>query len=133
MEQINYIMNEVTALSTDTIYVALLEKIFVTMIQIALSILIFKGIQKHKLSYYFVAMLLHTAVGFIFTILYQYSNFYFAEIFLLVAAVASMLYMRYAIKQEKANLTEDEQNKPKEMQTNTACDSQTEDNPITVS
>lgn len=70
-----------------------IERIFTICLHIALSLMVLHGVRKRQIGFTFLAILIHGFVNFAATCLTQYVNVYLAEAFLLVVALASVLYI----------------------------------------
>ena len=70
-----------------------IERIFAICLHIALSIMVLHGVRQRKIGFTFLAILIHSAVNFIAVTIAQYVNIYLSEAFLLIVALASVLYV----------------------------------------
>ena len=70
-----------------------IERIFAICLHIALSVMVLHGVRKKKIGFTLLATLIHSAVNFAAVCLAQYVDIYLSETFLLIVALASVLYV----------------------------------------
>jgi uncharacterized membrane protein YhfC len=84
------------------------ERVFAICLHIALSIMVLHGVRKRQIGFTLLAILIHGAVNFIAVCLAQYVNIYLSEAFLLIVALACVLYVilmyKLFIKQDSESL-----------------------------
>lgn len=79
--------------------IAGLERIFAIVLHIALSLMVLYALNTRKRRYLLLALLIHTAVNFIALSVSQYVSLWLSEGFMLLVAIASVIYI---IKTRKA-------------------------------
>ena len=82
---------------------AALERVFALIIQLGLSILVFKAVKEKSIFYLLCAILFHAGVDFV-PAMYQtgiISNLFIVEGYILICALISFFYIRYTLKEEK--------------------------------
>ena len=70
-----------------------IERIFAICLHIALSFMVLYGVRNRKIGFTFLAILIHGSVNFVAVYIAQYVNIYLSEAFLLIIALASVLYV----------------------------------------
>ena len=82
-----------SAATAGSIFIGVLERVFAVTYHIFATILIFKGINEHKIGYYFLAILAHTILNAGTALLSQYVNTWVGEAFLLLFAAFALFYI----------------------------------------
>lgn len=82
-----------SAATAGTIFIGVLERVFAVTYHIFATVLIFKGINEHKIRYYFLAILAHTVLNSGAVLFSQYVNTWACEAFLLVFTVFALFYI----------------------------------------
>lgn len=87
------LVSVLSAATAGTIFIGVLERVFAVTYHIFATVLIFKGINEHKILYYFLAILAHTVLNSGAALLGQYINTWACEAFLLVFTVFALFYI----------------------------------------
>lgn len=91
--QINFLSIDPTM-----VYVGIAERIFAVILHIALTVLVFNGVNRKKIGYYFVAIGVHALVNAGVVLLAQFVNIWVGEAFVALIAVGCILYIFRAKK-----------------------------------
>lgn len=89
-QQGQQILSAMLAVKPEAVYLGVLERVFAVTFHIFASILIFKGVNEHKVHYYFFAIAAHTAFNIGGVMLTKYVNIWVGEGFMLVVSTAAL-------------------------------------------
>jgi uncharacterized membrane protein YhfC len=84
------LLSAMLAVKPEEVYLGILERVFAVTFHIFASILIFKGVNEHKIRYYFLAIAAHAVLDFGSVVLGKYTNMWAAEGFVFVVALAAL-------------------------------------------
>ena len=84
------ILSAMASATPPLIYLGILERVFAVTFHIFASVLIFKGVNEHKIRFYFLAMAAHALFNLGSVLLTQYVNAWAGEGFALAAALAAL-------------------------------------------
>jgi len=87
------ILTAMLAVKPELIYLGVLERVFAVTFHIFASILIFKGVNEHKVRYYFMALAAHAVLDFGSVALGKYTNVWIAEAFMLAYTLAALFFI----------------------------------------
>lgn len=84
------ILSAMRAVTPSMVYLGIAERVFAVAFHVFASVLVFKGVNEHKISWYLLALGLHTVYDFAGVTLAKYADIWFAEGFMLLAAVLAV-------------------------------------------
>lgn len=87
------ILNAMLAVDPGAVYLGVAERVFTVAFHVFASVLIFKGVNDHKVIYYFLALGLHTVTDFGAATLAKSGNIWIPEAFIFVIAVISVYFI----------------------------------------
>jgi uncharacterized membrane protein YhfC len=87
------ILSILLAAKPEQVYLGILERVFAVTFHVFASILIFKGVNEHKIRYYFLAIATHTIFNIGGVMLTKYGNMWFGEGFMLIAALVALFFI----------------------------------------
>lgn len=106
-EQAQQVLSAMVAVKPDAVYLGVLERVFAVTFHVFASILIFKGVNEHKIRYYFLAIAAHSVFNIGGVMLSKYVNMWAGEGFMLVfAAVALFLIFKMKPTFPSENMTQ---------------------------
>jgi len=89
------ILAAMAAVKPEAVYLGVLERVFAVTFHVFASILIFKGVNEHKIRYYFLAIAAHSVFNIGGVLITKYTNMWAGEGFmLLLSAVALFLLFK---------------------------------------
>lgn len=96
------ILSALLALTPALILVSIWERVSTVLFHLFATVLIFQGVRKRRIGYYFIAVGMHALTDFGSVSLAKYGNIWISEIFLSIIALAGVFYIWKA----KATFTE---------------------------
>jgi len=84
------LLSTMLAVKPDAVYLGILERVFAVTFHIFASILIFKGVNEHKVSYYFLAIAAHAVLDFGSVAITKYATMWAGEGFAFLIALAAL-------------------------------------------
>ena len=92
-EQMETMLAWLTNINTMDVYLGVLERFIAVIFHIFATVLVFKGVAKKKIHYYFLAILVHTLFNLSAVLLAQFAGGVISEIALLIVALAMGFYV----------------------------------------
>jgi uncharacterized membrane protein YhfC len=87
------LLTAMLAVRPEQVYLGILERVCAVTFHIFASILIFKGVNEHKIRYYFLAIAAHAVLDFGSVMLGKYTNMWAAEGFVFLVALAALFFI----------------------------------------
>lgn len=93
-EAITEVTTAFTAINSPDIYLGILERFSTVVFHIFATMLVFKAVSEKKYINYLYAILAHTLFNGVAVILMQYTNIWISELYILLCAIAGLIYIK---------------------------------------